>query len=113
MKYDIEQIHNVSGGRRSGKSVTAIMEIIGSILVTDNASIPFIIRKREWASHLRPMFEDIARDHFGETVTRGERFVWSIKGYTSKVHVFSLEQWQDGRELRAHPNVTEPIYDCY
>ena len=92
MKYNLDILHSVKQGRRSGKTVSAIMDAIGTIMVTENEKIPFIISRMNRVADIKPIFHDICVSHFNEEPIFYDMFTFGIKGYSSTLHFIGLEQ---------------------
>lgn len=104
MKYSIEKMHEAKSSRRSGKSVDAIVDIIGKIFVTENETILLIVRSMDRADHLSHTFRDVCINHFHEYPIIKSPHEWRIKGYSSKIVIKTKDQDTRGYNL-------EPTYD--
>ena len=110
MKYSIDKVHEEKSSERgNGKSVDLLMDAIGMIMVTENQVVPVIVPNLHWSVHLRKMFIDIAINHFNEEPIISRETEFSIKGYSSKIIVFSIDQWNKGAGRGL--SVTKLLYD--
>ena len=111
MKYSIDKIHQKKNlwERGNGKTVDVLMDAIGMVMVTENKVVPIVVPFLTWVYHYRKEFMDIVINHFNEepVIKRQEEFL--IKGYSSRIRLFSESQWErwDGRGL----NITRILYD--
>lgn len=109
MQYSLEKMHEPKayGERQNGKSVDALVEAIGKLMVSDEEIVPFIVRFRDRVNHLRPMFESLCYEHFKEKPLFKSKFEWGIKGYSSIIRFISEEEsYHKLRGLHI-----EPVYD--
>ena len=104
MKYSVEKMHEVKSGRRSGKSVDAIVDIIGKIFVTENETILLVVRSMDRADHLCNTFRDVCINHFHEYPIIKSKYEWKIKGYSSRIVIKTKDQDIRGFNL-------DPTYD--
>lgn len=106
-EYDIDRVHQIKGGgRRQGKTVDAVMEAIGKIMVTENQRILFVVLTLDRAQHIIKEFFNVCKFHFNETPILHNQFEVGIKGYSSRI-VFISSQSKD--KLLGF-NI-EPVYD--
>jgi hypothetical protein len=105
-KYSIDRIHTPKffHERRSGKTVDAIVDIIGKVMVTENARIFLVVSFIDRISYVRKMFNDICIEHFEEEPEFISQNEWGIKNYNSRIMVVSFFQWEknhrDGMNLQ-------------
>ena len=111
MKYSIDKVHEEKSSERgNGKTVDLLMDAIGMIMVTENKTVPIIVPDLVWSSHIRKTFVDIVISHFNEEPIIKTETEFHIKGFSSKVRVFSIDQWNEqgaGRGL----STTRTLYD--
>lgn len=106
-RYDLERMHQIKGGgRQQGRTVDAIAEAIGKIMVTENEHIPFVILYMDRCNHIKKEFFNVCKLHFNETPISHSQFEIGIKGYSSRIVFISS---QDKRRLLGS-NI-EPVYD--
>ena len=113
MTLDLDKLHEYKSGyqRHNGKSIDALVEIIGKVQVTQNMVVPFIIERLEWERHLSPMFHNLVVDHFNEwPIIRDRGMWWGIEGYTTTIKLISSKSgnWIDS--VRGY-NITTPTFD--
>jgi hypothetical protein len=111
-KYSIEKMHEPKGGRRSGKTVDAVADIIGKIMVTENTVFPFVIKWMQRSQHITQTFEDLCRNHFNVKPIRDRRYTLEIEGYSSKAVFHTIEDWEDRASMMYPPNIF-PTFDLY
>lgn len=101
MKYSIDQLHTPKNvyERRNGKSVDAVMDVIGKLMTTHNETIPFVIQRADWIFHLDKLFVDICINHFNvkPIAVRRMKYEWRIDGYSSVIRIFSLSEYENNR----------------
>lgn len=109
--YDVERMHIPKhyGDRRAGRTVDAIADAIGKLMVTDNETIPFVIRWMTRADHIIHEFKKMCREHYNEEPITYERYTIGIKGFSSRITFYSFDLWQDKYAHRFH-NI-EAAYD--
>lgn len=106
-KYDLDKIHQIKGGgRQQGRTVDAVAEAIGKIMVTENEHIPFVISYMDRVNHIKKEFFELCKSHFDETPISYSQFEIGIKGYSSRIVFISS---QDKRRLLG--STIEPVYD--
>lgn len=109
MKYSIDQVHKEKNGfRGEGRTVDAVMELIGRIMVTENERIPVVLPEAIWMSNFKKVFIDVCIEHFKEEPIFEKATTLGIKGYTS--NGFMVLQ-SDRQALRGISQ--EPIFDTY
>ena len=112
MKYSIDKVHERKDPyeRRNGKTVDVLMDAIGMVMVTENETVPIIVPRLDWSYHLRKMFIDIVINHFNDEPVIKTQEEFYIKGYSSRIRIFSEYQWDNGagRGLR----ITKILRDC-
>ena len=105
--YSIERMHQIKGsGRQQGRTVDAVAEAIGKIMVTENEHISFVVAYMNRVSHIKKEFFELCKSHFNETPISYSQFEIGIKGYSSKIVFISN---QDKRRLLG--STIEPVYD--
>lgn len=112
MKYSLDKIHKQKDFRErgNGKTVDAVMNVIGLIMVTENKQIPFILEKIDWIRHVENFFVDICLNHFNVKPIKHQQLIWRIEGYTSHTRIYSLD---DYLKDKVRGNVVAPIFDVY
>ena len=92
--YSLDRMHEPKslGERRNGKTVDAIVDVIGKLMVTENETIPFVLANFHRADFTMRMFIDICVKHFKLTPIIKDRYNWQIEGYSSRVKIFSETQ---------------------
>jgi len=93
MKYSVEKMHEIKYGRRSGKSVDAMADLIGKIMVTENETIVLVVKMMNRADHLLQLFTDLCKNHFDETPIVKNKFEWGIRNYSSRIKVMNMQEW--------------------
>jgi len=106
-KYSIDRMHQIKGGgRQQGRTVDAVAQAIGKIMVTENKHIPFVVAYMDRVSHIKKEFFNLCKSHFNEVSISYSQFEIGIEGYTSRIVFISN---QDKRRLLG--STIEPIYD--
>jgi hypothetical protein len=114
MTLDLDKLHEYKStrDRNNGKSVDAIVDVVGKVMVTQNMVVPFIIEKLDWERHLSPMFYNLVVDHFKEQpIIYGRDTWWGIEGYSTRVKLISDssdKSWRD--QVRGYITTT-PTFD--
>jgi hypothetical protein len=88
-KYSIDKMHTIKIGRQSGKSVDAVVDAIGKLMVTEYDVIPFIIKRLDRSYNLRKIFIDLCINHFNVKPIC-KQLIFGIEGYTSKIKFYSI-----------------------
>ena len=91
-KYDLDRMHQIKGGgRQQGKTVDAVAEAVGKIMVTENEYIPFVVSYMDRVSHIKKEFFNLCKSHFDETPVSYSQFEIGIKGYSSRIVFISSQ----------------------
>ncbi len=110
--YSLEQIHTDyinKHGRRTGKSVDALVDLIGKIMVTDNESFLLVVPWMSRSRHLMDEFGFLLREHYEEKPFYKDRYHWGIVGYTSIISVVTLDDYE--RSCKYVHHITTPTFD--
>jgi hypothetical protein len=111
MSYDLEKMHEIkSRERRSGRTVDALVDVIGKIMVTENEVIPFVVKYMDRVRLKLPEFNRLCREHFGVRSKMLSQFEFGIEGYSSYVRFISVDLWETQKLRRFNPDI-EPTYD--
>ena len=112
-KYDLNKVHQEKAynARRVGKTVDAVMEAIGKIMVTENESIAFVITKMSGEDNIIRTFRDVCIEHFKETPVIEKRGELGIKGYTSKIYIITEDAYS--KKMLAYRTNMTPIIDTW
>lgn len=98
MKYSIDRVHEIKEmtQRGNGKTVDILMNAIGMIMVTENEIVPIVVYVMDRAINLKWTFIDIVINHFKEVPVINNYREFGIKGYSSKIRVYSFSQLDEG-----------------
>jgi hypothetical protein len=110
MEYSIDKMHMEKHGlRREGKTVDAVVDIIGKIMVTENETFPFVIKYMNRTNHIRKEFVSLCINHFKVTPIKDTIWTLEIKGYSSRAIFIPIEKWE--RDYYTYnPNIL-PTFD--
>lgn len=94
MQYSLEQMHQPKpcGERRNGKTVDAIVDIIGKVMVTEHETIYLVLRLKDWERHAAQEFKMICFGYF-DVIPNVGKVEWKIQGYSSRVVTISIDQY--------------------
>jgi len=85
-KYDLDRLHDETpSGRGAGRTVTAIFDAIGKLMVTENKIIYYLVPEQHWEDHVIREFIKIVTEHFELDHVKFRRSEIGIKGYSSKI----------------------------
>lgn len=112
MYYSLEKMHEPKpcGERQNGKTVDAVVDAIGKLMVTEDTVIPFVVKWEIRRSHIAQVFRSLCRDHFKVKPIMG-RLEFGIEGYSSRIMVMSEDHWNDYASRLHSKSCIEPTYD--
>ena len=94
MEFSLDKMHQDKSQRKSGRTVDAIVDAIGKLMVTQNEQVPFIVPYGNRIDYVTFLFRSICVDHFKETPVVKRQGQLEIKGYTSKIIIISESEWR-------------------
>lgn len=112
MYYSLEKMHEHKSAdkRQNGKTVDAVVNAIGKLMVTEDTIIPFIVKWEIRRTHIASVFHSLCRDHFKVKPIMG-RIEFGIEGYSSKIMVMSEDHWNDYSSRVHSKSCVDPTYD--